>query len=68
MQKEVLNVQQFLEQVSTDQHYKSRFRALLRRKKNVEKVRAPSPERAPRKHTRAQPHVRALNFSSRATP
>jgi hypothetical protein len=50
MQREVLNVQHFLAEVSTDQEYKSRFRALLRRKKSVQKVRTHS-LRARMEHT-----------------
>ncbi len=37
MQREVLNVQKFLANVTSDQEYKARFRALLRRKKDVQK-------------------------------
>ncbi len=42
MQREVLNVQKFLANVTSDQEYKARFRALLRRKKDVQKSAAMS--------------------------
>lgn len=42
MQREVLNVQKFLSEVTSDQEYKARFRALLRRKKDVQKSAAAS--------------------------
>jgi hypothetical protein len=42
MQREVVNVQKFLADVSSDHEYKARFRALLRRKKIVEKTAAKS--------------------------
>jgi hypothetical protein len=42
MQREVLNVQKFLADMTTDQEYKARFRALMRRKKDVQKSAAMS--------------------------
>lgn len=42
MQKEVVNVQKFLADVASDHEYKARFRALLRRKKVVQKSAAKS--------------------------
>jgi hypothetical protein len=42
MQREVTNVQKFLGDMTTDQEYKSRFRALMRRKKDVQKFAAMS--------------------------
>ena len=42
MQREILNVQKFLADVTSDHEYKARFRALLRRKKNLQKSAAKS--------------------------
>jgi hypothetical protein len=69
MQREVLNVQKFLSDVSSDHEYKARFRALLRRKKDVQKTAAKSKAEdaasAKAKVRRARPSLLFCNILQR---